>query len=60
MKEFFHTANLDLNVVFKCFNTNKLSLNKDKTKYALLNKAREKDNIPSKLPPLFINDREIK
>ena len=60
MKEFFHTANLDLNVVFKCFNTNKLSLNKDKTKCALLHKAREKDNIPSKRPPLFINDREIK
>ena len=60
MKEFFHTANLDLNVVLKCFNTNKLSLNKDKTKYALLQKAREKDNIRSKLPPLLINDREIK
>ena len=31
-----------------------------KTKYAFFHKAREKDNIPLKLPSLFINDREIK
>ena len=42
------------------FNANKLSLNKDKTKYTFFHKAREKDNIPLKLPSLFINDREIK
>ena len=51
---------MELNQVFKWFNTNKLSLNKDKTKYAFFHKAREKDNIPLKLPSLFINDNEIK
>ena len=33
-KAFFHTANLELKKVFKRLNTNKLSLNTDKTKYA--------------------------
>ena len=60
IKELFHTANLELNKVFRWFNANKLSLNKDKTKYTFFHKAREKDNIPLKLPSLFINDREIK
>ena len=46
--------------VFKWFNANKLSLNKDKTKYKFFHKARKKDNIPLKLPSLFINDRDIK
>ena len=51
---------MKLNKVFRWFNANKLSLNKDKTKYTFFHKAREKDNIPLKLPSLFINDREIK
>ena len=41
------------------FNANKLSLNKEKTKYTFFHKAREKGNIPLKLPALFINDKEI-
>ena len=45
--------------MFQWFNANKLSLNKDKTKYTFFHKAREKDNIPLKLPALFINDKEI-
>ena len=57
IKELFHT---ELNKVFKWFNANKLSLNTDKTKYKLFHKAREKDNIPLKLPSLFVSDREIK
>ena len=60
MKELFHIANLELNKVLKWFNANKLSLNKDKTKYAFFHKALEKDNIPLKLRSLFINDRGIK
>ena len=60
IKELFHNANLDLNKVFKWFNANRLSINKDKTKYTLFHKAREKDNIPLKLPPLFMSDREVK
>ena len=51
---------MDLNKVFKWFNANKLSLNKDKIKYTIFHKAREKDNIPLKLPSLFISDSEIK
>ena len=58
--ELFHIANLELNKVFKWFNANKLSLNKDKTKYIFFYKAREKDNISLKFRSLFINDREIK
>ena len=60
IKELFDIANLELIKVFKWFNVNKLSLNKDQTKYTFFRKAREKDNIPLKLPSLFINDREIK
>ena len=45
--------------MFQWFNANKLSLNKDKTKYTFFHKARENDNIPLKLPALFINDKEI-
>ena len=60
IKELFHIANLELNKVFKWFNAKKLSLNKDKTKYTFFHKAREKDNIPLKLPSLFINNKEIK
>ena len=46
IKELFHIVNLELNKTFKWFNANKLSLNKDKTKYTFFHKAREKDNIP--------------
>ena len=46
IKQLFHTAKLELNKVFRWFNTNALFLNKDKTKYTLFIKAREKD-IPS-------------
>ena len=60
IKELFHTPNLELNKVFRWFNANKLSLSKYKTKYTLFLKPREKDNIPLKLPSLFINDRKIK
>ena len=59
-KKLFHTANLELNKVFKWFNANKLSLNKVKTKCTLFHNAREKDNIPLKLPSLFVSDREVK
>ena len=59
IKELFDTATLELNKVFKWFNANKF-LNKVKTKCTLFHNAREKDNIPLKLPSLFISDREVK
>ena len=45
-KKLFHTANLEINKVLKW--------------YTLFHKVCGKDNIPLKLPSLFINDREIK
>ena len=59
IKDLFQAVNLELGKVFLWFNTNNLSLNKDKTKYNFSHKAREKDNIPLKLPALFINGKEI-
>ena len=51
---------MELNKVFRWCNVNILSLNKDKNKYTLFHKVCEKDDIPLKLPSLFINDMEIK
>ena len=59
IKDRFQAVNSELGKVFRWFNANKLSLNGDKTKYTFFHKAREKDNIPLKLPALFINDKEI-
>ena len=59
IKDLFQAVNSELGKVFQWFNANKLSLNKDKTKYTFFHKAREKYNIPLKLPALFINDKEI-
>ena len=56
IKDLFHTASLELS---KVFNANKLSLNKNKTKYTLFHKAREDDNLPLKVPSSFVRDREI-
>ena len=56
IKDLFHTASLELS---KVFNANKLSLNKNKTKYTLFHKAREDDNLPLKLPSSFVRDGEI-
>ena len=59
IKDLFQAVNSELGKIFQWFNANKLSLNKDKTKYTFTHKAREKDNLPLKLPALFINDKEI-
>ena len=60
IKELFLNVNSELSKIIQWFNTNKLSLNKDKTKYTLFHKVRQKDNIPLKLPSRFINDKEMK
>ena len=54
IKELFLNVNSELSKIIQWFNANKLSLNKDKTKYTLFYKVRQKDNIPLKLPSLFI------
>ena len=58
IKDLSQVVNSELGKVFQWFNANKLFLNKDKTKYTFFHKAREKDNIPLKLPALFINDKD--
>ena len=60
IKELFLNVNSERSKIIQWFNANKLSLNKSKTKYTLFHKVRQKDNIPLKLPSLFINDKEIK
>lgn len=53
----FHSVNLELNKVFEWFKLNKLSLNNDKTKYALFHEVRKKYNISLKLFSLFIGNK---
>ena len=60
IKELFLHVSSELSKIIQWFNVHKLSLNKDKTKYTLFHKVRQKDNISLKLPSLFINDKEIK
>ena len=43
-----------------CFNSNKLSLNADKTEFTLFRKVRQRDNIPLVLPTLKIHNILIK
>ena len=42
------------------YQTNKLSLNKDKTRFTLFHKLQDRDNLPLQLPALKINNYEIK
>ena len=46
----FNTVNNELSSISHWFNSNKLSLNADKTKFILFHKERERDNIPVVLP----------
>ena len=56
----FNTVNNELSNIRQWFNSNKLSLNADKTKFTLLHKVRQRDNIPLVLPTLKINNTLIK
>ena len=63
IKELFLNISSELSKIIQWFNANTLSLyqiHKYKTKYTLFHKVRQKDNIPLKLPSLFVNDKEIK
>ena len=51
----FNTVNNELSNIRQWFNSNKLSLNADKTKLTLLHKVRQRDNIPLVLPTLKKN-----
>ena len=53
----FNTVNNELPNISHLFNSNKLSLNADKTKFTLFHKIRQRDNIPLALTtiPLYSN-----
>ena len=55
-----NTAKNELSNISHWFNSNKLSLNADKTKFTLFHKVRQRDNIPVVLPRLKINNTLIK
>ena len=60
IKNFFQTANIELEKIAIWFQANKLSLNESKTKFTLFHKSWDKDNLPLKLPILKLNNFEIK
>ena len=55
----FTTVINELSNISYWFNSNKLSLNTDKTKLALFHKVRQRDNTPLVLPTLKINNTLI-
>ena len=58
MKELCRVVISELEKVCDWFNTNRLSLNEGKT-YIFFHRHKNQDDIPLKLPPLFINKKEI-
>ena len=52
----FNIVNNELSNISHWFNSNRLSLNADKTKLALFHKIRQRDNIPLVLPTLKISN----
>ena len=55
----FNTVNNEMSNISYWFNSNKLSLNADETKFTLFHKVRQTDNIPLVLPSLKINNTLI-
>ena len=60
VKTLFLKANIKLKKISEWFQANKLSLNKDKTRFTLFHKLQDRDNLPLQLPVLKINNYEIK
>ena len=56
----FNTVSNELSNISHWFNSNKLSLNADKTKFPLYHKVRQRYNIPLVLPTLKINNTLLK
>ena len=52
----FNIVNNELSNISHWFNSNTLSLNADKTKLALFQKIRQRDNIPLALPSLKMSN----
>ena len=60
IKVLFQRVNAELDSINTWFRVNKLSLNANKTKYVLFHKPRLKENLPLKLPDLYLNNIKIK
>ena len=56
----FNIVNNELSNISHWFNSNKLSLNVNKTKFTFFHKARQKNDIALVLPTLKINNTLIK
>ena len=56
----FNILNNEFSNISRWFNSNKLSLNAGKTKFALFHNVRQRDNISLVLPTLKINNTLIK
>ena len=56
IKPLFLKANLELRKIAEWFRANKLSLNEDKTRFALFHRPQDRDNLPLRLPALKISD----
>ena len=59
IKSMFEIMNVELEKFNVWFKANKLSLNTDKTKFTLFHRSSQSDNLPLKLPKLFMNNITI-
>ena len=59
LKTIFEIVNTELTLINEWFIANKLSLNVKKTKYILFCKRSKVDDLPLRLPSLYINNTQI-
>ena len=59
LSRLFLKANIKLEKTSEYFQSNKLSLNKDKTLLEIFHKLQDRDNLPLQLPVLKINNYKI-
>ncbi|XP_065665719.1 uncharacterized protein LOC136087141 [Hydra vulgaris] len=60
ISKLFQTVNKELEKLTQWFKSNKLSLNISKSKYTLFHRLHKKQDIPLKLPDLFIDNALLK